>query len=230
LSYGSPFLQPTKKSLATSFCFATGVEDYFREVDSDSASRRTLDTSLQIGLKTLCDGRRGFVNCTRDVLLKDYMTLLPSPLAVVGVLESVPPDDLVVAGLKRLKEAGYLIALDDFVTDDPRTPLTEMADILKVDMRQTSLEQAKELVKKHGPWRCRMLAEKVETREEFTAAKAAGFVYFQGYFFRRPEVLHAKEIPANRLNCLRLLRAVSQPEVDMRELEAIIKQEASVPE
>jgi EAL and modified HD-GYP domain-containing signal transduction protein len=73
-----------------------------------------------------------------------------------------------------------------------------------------------------------MLAEKVETREEFTAAKAAGFVYFQGYFFRRPEVLQAKEIPANRLNCLRLLRAVSQPEVDVSELEAIIKQEASV--
>ena len=164
--------------------FRDGVEDYFREVDSDSASRRTLDTSLQIGLETLCDGRRGFVNCTRDVLLKDYMTLLPSPLAVVEVLESVPPDDLVLAGLKRLKEA---------------------------------------------PWRCRMLAEKVETREEFTAAaKAAGFIYFQGYFFRRPEVLHAKEIPANRLNCLRLLKTVSEPEVDVRELEAIIKQEASV--
>jgi c-di-GMP-related signal transduction protein len=223
-----PILTADEKVFGYELLFRDGVEDYFREVDSDSASRRTLDTSLQIGLETLCDGRRGFVNCTRDVLLKDYMTLLPSPLAVVEVLESVPPDDLVLAGLKRLKEAGYLIALDDFVPDDPRTPLTEMADILKVDIRQTSMEEAKELVKKHGPWRCRMLAEKVETREEFTAAKAAGFVYFQGYFFRRPEVLHAKEIPANRLNCLRLLRAVSQPEVDVRELEAIIKQEASV--
>jgi len=223
-----PILTADEKVFGYELLFRDGVEDYFREVDSDSASRRTLDTSLQIGLETLCDGRRGFVNCTRDVLLKDYMTLLPSPLAVVEVLESVPPDDLVVAGLKRLKEARYLIALDDFVTDDPRTPLTEMADILKVDMRQTSLEQAKELVKKHGPWRCRTLAEKVETWEEFTAAKAAGFVYFQGYFFRRPEVLHAKEIPANRLNCLRLLRTVSQPEVDVRELETIIKQEASV--
>ena len=204
-----PILTADDKVFGYELLFRDGVEDYSREVDSNSASRRTLDTSLQIGLETLCDGRRGFVNCTRDVLLKDYMALLPSPLAVVEVLESVPPDDLVVAGLKRLKEAGYLIALDDFITDDPRTPLTEMADILKVDM-QTSLEQAKELVKKHGPWRCRMLAGKVETREEFTAAKAAGFVYFQGYFFRRPEVLHAKEIPANRLNCLRLLRAVSQ--------------------
>jgi len=223
-----PILTADEKVFGYELLFRDGVEDYFREVDSDSASRRTLDTSLQNGLETLCDGRRGFVNCTRDVLLKDYMTLLPSPLAVVEVLESVPPDDLVIAALKRMKEAGYLIALDDFISDDPRTPLTEMADILKVDMRQTSMEEAGVIVKKRGPWRCRMLAEKVETREKFIAAKAAGFIYFQGYFFRRPEVLHAKEIPANRLNCLRLLKTVSEPEVDVRELETIIKQEASV--
>jgi EAL and modified HD-GYP domain-containing signal transduction protein len=73
-----------------------------------------------------------------------------------------------------------------------------------------------------------LLAEKVETREEFASAKAAGFAYFQGYFFRRPEVLHTKEIPANRLNFLRLLREVSQPELDVIRFEAMIKQEASI--
>jgi c-di-GMP-related signal transduction protein len=223
-----PILTADEKVFGYELLFRDGVENYFRESDADPASRHTLDTSLQIGLETLCDGRRGFVNCTRDVLLKDYMTLLPSPLAVVEVLESVPPDDLVIAAILRLKQAGYLIALDDFVVDDPRTPLTEMADIIKVDLRLTPLPRAAEMVKKHGPWRCRLLAEKVETREEFAAAKAAGFVYFQGYFFRHPEVLHAKEIPANRLNCLRLLKTVSEPEVNVRDLEAIIKQEASV--
>ncbi len=208
--------------------FRDGIENYFRETDTESASRRTLDTTLQVGLEVLCDGRRGFVNCTREVLLKDYMTLLPSTLAVVEVLESVPSDDLVMAALQRLKQAGYVIALDDFTLNDHRAPLTDFADILKIDLRQTSMGEAATIVKKYGPWRCRLVAEKVETREEFSAAKAAGFVYFQGYFFRRPEVLHAKEIPANGLNYLRLLRAVSQPDIDVKELEAIIKQEASV--
>ncbi len=90
------------------------------------------------------------------------------------------------------------------------------------------MEESAAIMKKYGPWRCRLLAEKVETREEFVATKAAGFVYFQGYFFRRPEVLHAKDIPANGLNYLGLLRAVSQQEIDVREIESIIKQEASV--
>jgi c-di-GMP-related signal transduction protein len=83
-------------------------------------------------------------------------------------------------------------------------------------------------VKRYGPWRCRMLAEKVETREEFIAAKKAGFLYFQGYFFRRPEILTAHEIPANRVNYLRMLTAVSRPELDVREIENVVKGEASL--
>jgi c-di-GMP-related signal transduction protein len=60
----------------------------------------------------------------------------------------VPADDLVVAALQRLKQAGYLIALDDFTLDDPRTPLTEMADILKVDLRVTKMEECVAIAKK----------------------------------------------------------------------------------
>jgi c-di-GMP-related signal transduction protein len=133
-----PILTVDEKVYGYELLFRDGVENHFRETDADSASRRTLDTSLQMGLKLLCDSRRAFVNCTREVLLKDYMTLLPSTLAVVEVLESVPVDDLVIAALKRLKQAGYLVALDDFVFNDPREPLIEFADIIKVDIKQTT--------------------------------------------------------------------------------------------
>ena len=223
-----PILTADEKVYGYELLFRDGIENHFRETNADSASRRTLDTSLQLGLDLLCDSRRGFVNCTREILLKDYMTLLPPKLGVVEVLESVPADDLVLAALQRHKQAGYLIALDDFAFNDPREPLIPFADIIKVDIRQTSIDQSAEMVAKYGSWRCHLLAEKVETREEFAAAKAAGFTYFQGYFFRRPEVLHAKEIPGNRLNYLRLLRAVSAPEIDVREFEEMIKQEVSI--
>jgi len=135
-----PILTVGEKVFGYELLFRDGIENHFRETDADSASRRTLNTSLQMGLELLCDSRRGFVNCTREILLKDYMTLLPPTLAVVEVLESVPVDDLVVAALKRLKQAGYLVALDDFVVNDAREPLTEFADIIKVDIKQTTPE------------------------------------------------------------------------------------------
>ena len=223
-----PILTADEKVFGYELLFRDGVEDFFRHTDADVASRSTLNTAMLLGLDVLCDGRRAFVNCTRDILLKDYITLLPSEKAVVEILETVPADDLVVAACHRLKEAGYTLALDDFGVNDPRESLTDFADIIKVDIRDTSPADAAAMVKRYGPWRCRMLAEKVETREEFIAAKKAGFLYFQGYFFRRPETLTAHEIPANRINYLRMLTEVSKPELNVREIENVVKSEASL--
>jgi c-di-GMP-related signal transduction protein len=223
-----PILGLDEKVYGYELLFRDGVEDYFRNPDAEAASRGTLDTSLLMGIDVLCDGRRAFINCTRDVLLKDYVTLLSPEQAAVEILETVPVDDLVVAACQRLKKAGYVIALDDFAINDPREPLTGAADIIKVDVRSTSVEDCAAMVKRYTPKRCRMLAEKVETQEEFQIAKRAGFSYFQGYFFRRPELMQAREIPANRVNYLRLLQALSRPELEPRELEDAIKGEASL--
>ena len=63
----------------------------------------------------LCDGHRAFINCTRDLLLKDGITLLPPDQIVVEILENVEADDLIIAACERLKLAGYTIALDDSI-------------------------------------------------------------------------------------------------------------------
>ena len=223
-----PILTADEKVFGYELLFRDGVENFFSATDPDAASRSALNTSMLIGLDVLCDGRRAFLNCTRDVLLNDYVTLFPSSQTVVEVLETVPADDAVVEACRRLKEAGYTIALDDFAVNDPRESLTDLADIIKVDLRATPPADAAAMVKRYGPWRCRMLAEKVETRDEVGATKEDGFIYFQGYFFRRPEILTAHEIPANQVNYLRMLTAVSRPELDVREIENLVKSEASL--
>ncbi len=207
--------------------FRDGLENAFHG-DVDEASRATLDRSLLMGLDVLCDGRRAFVNCTRDVLVRGLVTLLPSTTTVVEVLESVPADAEVMQACHDLKDAGYAIALDDYVADDPREKLIEFADIIKVEMRLTTAEERAQLIRRYGPWRCRMLAEKVETHAEFAQARDQGFVYFQGYFFRRPEILSTHDVPANRLNFLRMLQEVSRPELNLPAVEKLVKAEASV--
>jgi c-di-GMP-related signal transduction protein len=223
-----PILTADEKVFGYELLFRDGMEDFFHSADADAASRSALSTSMLVGIDVLCDGRRAFVNCTRDVLLKDYIMLLPAGQTVAEILETVPADEFVVAACRRLKEAGYMIALDDFAVNDPREVLTDLADIIKVDLRATSTVDAAAMVKRYGPWRCRMLAEKVETREEFMASKKADFRYFQGYFFCRPETITSHEIPANGLNYLRMLAAVSQRELDVREIENLVKGEASL--
>lgn len=223
-----PIFDRDEKVFGYELLFRDDMENVFHGGDADVASRSTLDSSLLVGLDVLCDGRRAFLNCTRSTLISGLVTLLPSHSTVVEVLETVPVDAEVTKACQRLKEAGYLIALDDYVSNDPREALAEMADILKVDLKLTTPEQRAALVKKHGPWRCRMLAEKVENHAEFVAARDQGFIYFQGYFLRRPEIVTTHEVPANRVNYMRMLQAVSRDELDVPEIDKLIKTEASI--
>ena len=222
-----PILDRAQKVFGYELLFRNGVEDYFN-ADPELASKATLDTSLLLGIGTLCDNRRAFVNCTREILFKDLITLLPPSHAVAEILETVEPEDRVVAACKRLKAAGYLIALDDFAPNDPRIPLAEFADIIKVDMRATRPEERASMVRRFGSPKCKMLAEKIETPHEFHQARDMGFVYFQGYFFCRPELVVGRDVPASQLHYIRLLEIVSRVEIDMRELEKMLKQEASI--
>lgn len=222
-----PILDREENVFGYELLFRDGVANAFAG-DCDEATRATLDRSLVMGLDVLCDGRRAFINCTRDTLIKGLVTLLPSGSTVVEVLETVPADPDVMAACQSLKASGYTIALDDFVAEDRREALAEMADIIKVDMRLTTEEQRAAILKRYGPLQHRWLAEKIETREDFVQARDHGFVYFQGFFFRRPEKLNTHELPGNSLNYLRMLQEVSRPELDVPSLERLIKSEASV--
>ena len=222
-----PIFDCEQKVFGYELLFRNSLENCFVG-DADEASRATLDRSLVMGLDVLCDGRRAFVNCTRDTLIKGRVTLLPSTSTVIEILEIVPSDPDVMAACQSLKQQGYMIALDDYVAQDRGAPMAEMADIIKVDLQLTTEEQRRDLIRQFGPWRCRMLAEKVETHAEFAQARDQGFVSFQGYFFRRPEMMGTHDMPANRLNYVRMLQEVSRPELDVPGLGKLIKQEASI--
>jgi c-di-GMP-related signal transduction protein len=222
-----PIFDREEKVFGYELPFRDGLENAFHG-DTDEASRATLDRSLLMGLDVLCDGRRAFVNCTHDTLIKGLVTLLPSTTTVVEILETVPGDPDVVAACQGLREAGYTIALDDYVAGDPREGLTSLADIIKVDMQLTTEEQRIAMIQRLGGRHCRMLAEKIETHAEFVRARDQGFVYFQGYFFRRPEMMNTHDMPANQMNYLRMLQEVSRPELELKALEKLVKAEASV--
>jgi c-di-GMP-related signal transduction protein len=222
-----PILKADENVFGYELLFRDGIENHFGGSDSDNASRSVLDSSLLMGLDMLCDGRQAFINCTRDVLLNDYITLMPPRQTVAEILESIAPDDSVVAACRNLKEAGYLIALDDFTHNDSRGALAGLADIIKVDFRLTPPSELAGIVDRYGK-RCQMLAEKVETQQEFRVAKQLGFVFFQGYFFCRPEMVPTSRLSPNRMNHLRMLQAASRPELDLREVEHLVKGEPSI--
>lgn len=195
-----------------------------------NAQRETcaiVDTLNLIGLGVLCDGRRAFIHCTHEMLLMEYFALLPAGV-VLEIQKSVPVDEAVVAVCGRLKQAGYMMALDDFGPSDSRGALVHYADFIKVNIKKIPLAEIATMMAPYGDQRYQMLAQGVETRQDFATAKKERFTQFQGYFFRHTEYLRVRNIPANQAAYLRLLQAVSKPEVDFAEIEDLIKHEPSL--
>jgi len=223
-----PILTATERILGYELLFRDGIWNEFSSTGADKASHSTLDTSLLMGLEVVCNGHDAFINCTRQVLLEETILLLHPDRVVVEVLETIAPSREVIEKCRKLKQRGYRIALDDFAYDDPRECMVELADVIKVDVKATSIAEASEMVNRYHRLPCKMLAEKVETREEFDELKQAGYTLFQGYFFQRPQLLQVRDIPSNKLNYLLLLRAVSHTEIDDKEVEDILKREASL--
>jgi c-di-GMP-related signal transduction protein len=152
--------------------------------------------------------------------------MLPPDRVVIEILETVHIDDELIAACRRLKYAGYLLALDDFQDDPAWQPLVSLADFIKVDLLATSNDEQVRMARAFLPRQIHLVAEKVETNEDFRRCRDLGFEYFQGYFFSRPEMLARHDIPARKLNCLRVLQAANALSIDAGHVCECIKAEA----
>jgi EAL and modified HD-GYP domain-containing signal transduction protein len=175
----------------------------------------------------LLRGKPAFINFDRELLLGDWTTLLPPDKAVIEILESVPADQEVLSACEQLRRQGYVLALDDCLDDERTLKFAPFVDILKVDFQQTSAAQQQGIARKYQRLQRKMVAEKVETEQEFRKARQFGYDYFQGYFFARPTVLEASRIPASQVNGLRLIKQVQREEMDFRAIEELIRHDVS---
>ncbi len=197
--------------------------------DGDAATSQViLNAFTEIGIENLVGEHLAFINLTRGFIIGDNPLPLTQGKVVLEVLEDITVDDALIDAVRKLSQTGYLIALDDFIFHESLRPLVDIADIIKIDVRALTRETVSVHVKELRRSKARLLAEKVETQEEFEYYKELGFDYFQGYFFSRPKVISRHAIPANRLAILRLLGRLHDPDVTIKELETLISHDMSL--
>ncbi|MGB0909969.1 MAG: EAL and HDOD domain-containing protein [Nitrospirales bacterium] len=197
--------------------------------DGDSATANVmLNTMLEIGLEQIVGSQLAFINMTSNLILGRLCETLPKEQVVLEVLENVEPTDEIVEALTNLSKQGYTIALDDFIYHESLQPLVAIANIVKVDVMALSHEEIEEHVRWLRQYPVKLLAEKVETHEDFEFCKRLGFEYFQGYFFCKPNVISGTRVPANRIAILMLLAKLQEQDVEIPKLEKEIKTDVSL--
>lgn len=196
--------------------------------DGEQASRTMIDNTLFFGLAQLTGGLPAFINCTEETLTGDLINILPPSTTVLEVLETVAPSDQVINACHDLKAAGYKLALDDFVWVPGIERLVELADYIKVDFLISDERARRKLLDRLRGTKAALLAEKVETQEEYLKACDEGFTLMQGYYFCRPLLMANHEVPANRLSQLQILRLLQNDAIDVAQLSRQVKQDVSL--
>jgi len=198
-------------------------------VDGDRATAQTLVNGIMdFGLDQLVGNRLAFVNLTRNFLLQQERLPAMQKRLVLEVLEDIRPDAEILTALRQLAENGYAIALDDFTYREELLPLVSSAQILKLELPQIGIDALPGHVQRLRPYGLRLLAEKVETHEEFELCKSLGIDYFQGFFLSRPVTLARKRLPANKLTLVQLLARVQDPDTTINEFEKLIGTDVSL--
>jgi c-di-GMP phosphodiesterase len=224
-----PIFDSKLKVAGYELLFRSANVDAYDGLDGDKATSQVINNALmEIGLDDIIGNNPAFINFTKELLVNGTAELLPPDRVVLEILETVKVDDELIAGVKTLVDAGYKVALDDFTFSDEWMPLIELAQIIKFDVMQHSIEEIRTQIKKFEGKKVKLLAEKVESQDEYNHLKKEGFDYYQGYFFSKPDVISHKGLSSDSISLLQLLSQVQKPDIEVDEIEALISQDVSL--
>lgn len=208
---------------------SSSLLDHFSDLDPSAATGRVIgDAFLNLDLRGLTDGLPAYINFTRDRLVDASVRALPADAVVIEVLDGVEADEEVVAACRALGDAGYRLALDDWVGGDLRRPLLEVVHEVKIDMPATDAAQRRALVRLARDHGLRVTAEKVETRAQYAEAAGLGCDAFQGYFFQQPALVRGKRMAPALPGHLQLLALVDEPIIDYDAIAQLIKHDIAL--
>ncbi|MCZ2073853.1 MAG: HDOD domain-containing protein [Bryobacterales bacterium] len=223
-----PIYERSLKVYAYELLFRQRAAANAQVFDGNAATSSVIANGMfLIGARSLLGGRPAFINFTEDLLLTDIPSILPPRELIVEVLETVSATAETINACRKLKTQGYLLALDDFTGRGENGALADLADIIKVDFLQTTTAEQEWIAKTYGK-RKLLLAEKVETIQDFEQAHRMGYAYFQGYFLARPQIIESRQIPPLKINYLRLLDEIRQPEIDYHRIATLIGSDVSL--
>jgi c-di-GMP phosphodiesterase len=218
-----PILNRSQRLVAYELLYRNAEVHEARVTDGTHATASVIAHASELGMEQVVGDQLAFVNVDTTGLMSDFIHFLPTDKVILEVLESVEPTPDVLKRVQDLKQAGYKFALDDVAGEsDAVTALRPLMDVIKVDIKQIERGSLPALARNLRNPNQKLLAEKVETVEEFRECMDLGFEYFQGYYFARPVILSGKKITPSQLSIMHLLDLLNQ-DADQREVERSVK-------
>ncbi len=225
-----PIFRPNETVWGYELLFRSDETNIANVTDETQATSSVIADGLSMAMEGLSEGTRILINFPEDMLLNDVGFALPKETCVIEILEHVTPNKDTLAAVKRLKDAGYTIAVDDFFGQPELKPFVDLADIVKIDILEldSNPKLVSHVIAGLPMDSVTLLAEKVENNIIFNGLKNMGFSLFQGFFFSKPEIIPGKKLSSSELSKLQLLGELSNPECSPKRLAEILQSDPSL--
>jgi EAL and modified HD-GYP domain-containing signal transduction protein len=225
-----PILDKEKKLYAYELLFRDSIDNVFPDIDGDEATSKMIEASkFNMELSDFTGNKPAFINFTLETLKQGYPEMLTPAEVVVEILETVKPGKQLLALCKDLHEKGYILALDDYIHQKVWAHFYPFIQIIKIDWQDCAIETIKEIKQAiAGHSHIKLLAEKVETYEEYNQAVELGFDLFQGFFFAKPEMVKTKTLSPSQMAMAELLYETSKPELDLASITSVFERDVSL--
>jgi c-di-GMP phosphodiesterase len=221
-----PILDASGRVHAYDLNFRNAPEVIFRR-DPEVAMETMLDNEVLFGLERLSNAQPAFVGCTGEALADELVLVLTPSLTILGVPANLEPTPRLVDACRTLKARGFRLSLDDFAWHEDLQPLMERADYIRMDFRLFGDAERKQL-NQRDLGSIAMVAQKVETQDDYRQARDLGFVLFQGEYFCHPTILKQRKIPSNRIYHFEIVRELYRDPLDIRKVSELVRSDASL--
>jgi EAL and modified HD-GYP domain-containing signal transduction protein len=224
-----PVFTPEESVWGYELLFRSSLDNVAVIEDESQATASVIADGLTLASEGMDSKARILINFPQKLLVDDAGFALPKDRCVVEILENVHPDKKTLAAARRLKDAGYTLAVDDFFGQDELRPFLELADIVKMDILALGSDPARIEKGIEGlPSEVTLLAEKVEDNESFKILRDMGFSLFQGFFFSRPKIISGRKLTAAETTKLQILSELAKPDFEPARLAAILQSDPSL--
>ena len=190
-----------------------------------SATAAVIAHAAQLGLNRVLGGTTGFINVDAAVLNSDIFAFLPREKLVLEIDPAIETSAPLLDRIAELAGHGFRFALSDVGADTQQLDqLLPIMDYLKVNLRNTSADRLQEIAPLLRETGKHLIAEKVETREEFDACRELGFDYFQGFYFARPAIISGRKLSPGQVALLELMNLI-EADADNVVIERTVKKD-----
>lgn len=220
----------SKKVVAYELLFRDSPKNYFPDIaEGQATARLIMENQLNLGTRHITSGKKALINIGPESLKLDLCAFLPCQDVVIELLETIEPTDDNYELCRGLFHSNYKLALDDFVYKPQWDRFLKLVKLIKFDIAITPLSEIQPIVTKlQAHKQIKILAEKIETQEDYELALDMGFDYFQGYFFAKPTMIKQNDVDYNYGLVVAIYAEIMKQSPDIKTIASLFELDAAL--